>query len=552
MIPVITKQEEQGMGSPYARIYFPLAFTCVVLVCATTFVYAWSSTFVNLACSIQDDSFYYFIPAWNGGHGTGLTFGGEKTSGFQPLYEVILTLASHFCGSLESLVRFAISLNGCCFALTALFAGLAVRSLMGTAVPGGRPAAGALGMCVAALSFLSLHTVYFSSVTGKENALAALLLVTIIWQVLAGSRNLARSFLLGLLCGLLLVTRIAPATLLYACISIVFLEDHKARAAAAVACLIPLTVWGLFAQLYFGHVLPMSMLVKVSAPNHFSLAHSIKIGLQYFWQSGQFSLSAHSRFNLLQLQARDGVRSAFQVMVMAAALVVAVVAAARSVLAGTASRATLALLAFDVAGIFSNIIFGAAQAGRSDDMYYSVWYVYDLPVLVAINCGFAVAWIQSALATSRIRAPATAILAVACAAYFAGDLAWYARLKPYNAADDAKFEASWQNKEFEVASWFRNNVTPSRPDYKVVAYSAGALSYYLYDHVVNLDGLANNAAGEAIISTQSAIGYVQAIKPDYVIEICGIEKQFSNVQRLHVVPFPKQGNFCIDRFVYPQ
>jgi hypothetical protein len=540
------------MGSPYARIYFPIALACVVLVCATTFVYAWSSTFVNLACSIQDDSFYYFIPAWNGGHGAGFTFGGEKTSGFQPLYEVILTSASHFCRSLESLVRFAITLNGCCFALTGLFAGLAVRQLMGAAVPGSRPAAGALSMCVAALSFLSLHTVYFSSVTGKENALAALLLVTLIWSVLAGGRSLVRSFLLGLLCGLLLVTRIAPATILYVCVAIVFVESSKARLVAAVACLIPLTAWALFAHLYFGHVLPMSMLVKVSAPNHVSVAHSIKVGFQYFWESIRFSLSTHSLFNLLQLQARDGVRSAFQVVVMVAALVVAVVAAARNLLAGTASRATLVLLAFDVGGVFSNIVFGAAQAGRSDDMYYSVWYVYDLPVLVAINCGYAVAWVQSALATSRLRAQATAILAVACAAYFLGDLVWYVHLEPYDAADDAKFAASWQSKEFEVASWFRKNVTPSRPNYKVVAYSAGALSYSLYDHVVNLDGLANNAAGESIISTQSAVGYVQAIKPDYVIEICGIEKQFSNVQRLHVVSFPKQGNFCIDRFVYPQ
>jgi hypothetical protein len=540
------------MRSADARIYFPVALAGVVLVCATTFVYAWSSTFVDLACSIQDDSFYYLIPAWNGGHGTGLTFGGEKTSGFQPLYEIILTAVSHFCESLESLVRFAISFNGYCFAFTALLVGLAVRPLMGATAPGGRPAAGALSMCVGAISFLSLHTAYFSSVTGKENALGALLLVTIIWSVLSGCRNLARSLLLGLLCGLLLVTRIAPASILYTGIAIFFLESRKARIVAIVAGLIPLTAWALFAQVYFGHVLPMSMLVKMAAPNHLSLAHSIKSGLQYFWESGKFSLSAQSRFNLLQLQARDGVRSAFQVAVMVAALIVAVVAAVRSLLAGTASRAILALLAFDVGGVFSNVIFGTMQAGRSDDMYYSVWYVYDLPVLVAINCGFAMAWAQSMLASSRFRARTTAILAVACAAYFIGDLVWYARLKPYGAADDAKFAASWQNKEFEVASWFRNNVTPNRPQYKVVAYSAGALSYYLYDHVVNLDGLANNAAGEAVISTQSAVGYVQALKPDYLIEICGIEKQFSNLERLHVVSFRKQGNFCIDRFVYPQ
>src|SRR3569832_2495614 len=148
---------------------------------------------------------------------------------------------------------------------------------------------------------------------------------------------------------------------------------------------------------------------------------------------------------------------------MAAALVAAVVAATRSLLARTASRATLAFLAFNVAGVASNIIFGAAQAGRSDDLYYSVWYVYDLPVQVAIICGFALAWIQSALANSRIRPLATGILAIACAAYFGGDLAWYARLKPYNAADDAKFEASWQNGGGGGAGGGGGGGAPGRP-----------------------------------------------------------------------------------------
>jgi len=538
------------MRSPNLKFYLPPALAGVVLVCASSVIYSWSSTFVNLACSIQDDSFYYFIPAWNGGHGAGFTFGGEKTSGFQPLYELVLLLASNFCRSLESLVRLAITINGCLFALTALLVGLAIRPLLGSASARDRPIAGALSMCVGAFSFLSLHTVYFSSVTGKENALAALLLVAIIWGVFAGSRGIGRSGALGMLCGLLLLTRIAPASILYVGIAIVFLDGWKGRLAGLVGCLIPLAAWTTFAHSYFGHVIPMSMLVKMAAPNHLSLAQSIKSGLRYFWESGKFSLSTGSRFNLLQLQAREGVRPVFQVAVMAAASAAALVAALRGLFTGAASRAALALLAFDVGGVFSNMVFGTAQAGRSDDMYYSVWYIYDLPVLVAINCGFAVAWAQSAFATLRIRAGATAILAIACAAYFMGDVAWYVRLKPYDAADDAKFAASWQNKTIEAAHWFRGHVTPGRSDYKVVAYSAGALSFFLHDHVVNLDGLANNAAGEALISTQSAAEYVRALKPDYFLDICGIEKQFGNLERLYRVSFPKQGDYCIDRFVY--
>jgi hypothetical protein len=215
-----------------------------------------------------------------------------------------------------------------------------------------------------------------------------------------------------------------------------------------------------------------------------------------------------------------------------------------------ASRAVIALLAFDVAGIVSNILFGAAQAGRSDDMYYTVWYIYDLPVLVALNCGFAVAWVQSHFRDLRFAAAATSVLTLAGVAYFVNDVAWYQRLAPYGIADDAKFANTWQVRKIQAAAWFHDNVAPANPNYRVVAYSAGALSFYLFDHVVNLDGLANDSAGRAIMSSDSSVGYVQRIKPDYLIDICKTEKNFGNVERLHVLPFPQQGDFCIDRFVY--
>lgn len=539
------------------RFARPLLYLSPVLVslsilCATVFAYSWSSTFVNLVCSIQDDSFYYFIPGWNASHGSGFTFGGEKTSGFQPLYGLLLTLLGLFCDSLGSLVRLAINLNGWLFALTALIAGLSLGSLLKSALPGIRQSAVVLSLNVAALSFICLHTVFFSSVTGKENALAALLLAALIWNVFVISQSTSRSLVVGLLCGLLLLTRIAPSSIVYAAIALVLMQGWKRKVVAVGACLTPVIIWGVFAHSYFGHLLPMSMLLKMDSPNHLSAYHSVKPALIYFWESAKFSLSASSRFLLLQLQARDAFRSTFQITVMTTALGLSMLGLLRCLFTRQPARAVVALLLFDVGGVACNILFGAAQAGRSDDMYYTVWYVYDLPVLVAINCGFAVAWMQSEFSRFRFGWAGTAVLALASVAYFADDVAWYQRLRPYDAADDAKFAGSWQIKKFEVAAWFRDHVSPTNPNYRVVAYSTGALSFYLFDHVINLDGLANDSAGEAILSSNSSAGYAKSIKPDYLIETCKAETYFGNLERLHVVPFPKQGNYCIDRFVYKE
>jgi hypothetical protein len=529
--------------------FFPPLLVCVALVAKSVFSYSWSSNFMNLACSIQDDSFYYFIPAWNGAHGSGLTFGGEKTSGFQPLYEALLTFFSLFCTTLESLVRVAINLNGWLFALTALTVGLAAGRLIDAALPGMRRTAVALSMSVAALSFLCLHTVFFSSLTGKENALAAFLLAAIIWTVLAKVQNRSTAAVTGLLCGLLLLTRISPASFLYVGIALILVQGRIEKAFAVGACLLPVIAWTGFAHLYFGHVLPMSMLVKMHASSHVSALHAIKSGFEYVVESVKFSLSAHSRFNLLQLQAREGTRSFLHVAAMVAALGGSVFGMSKCLLRQR-SRAILCLAMFGVGGVSCSLAFGALQAGRSDDMYYTVWYVYDLPVLVALNCGFAVAWLQSEFATFRSSSKVTAAVSIACLLYFFGDIAWYFHLKPYDASDDARFAASWQGKKIEVADWFRANVTPTNPHYKVATFSAGAFSYYLFDHVVNLDGLANNAAGEALIATHSVVDYVKALRPDYLIEVCRAEKEFDNLQRLHFVAFPKQDGYCIDRFIY--
>lgn len=532
-------------------LYLLPATVVFTLVCVTVFAYSWSSTLVDLVCSIQDDSFYYIIPSFNAAHGHGFTFGGEKTSGWQPLYELLLTFFSFFCNSLESVMRLALNLNGWLFALTAVVAGMGLLPLIKAALPSLRQSAVMLSMSVAVMSFACLHTVFFSSMTGKENALAAVLLATLIWRVFAPSRGIGDPLVVGILSGLLLLTRIAPSSIVYAGIAILLLEDWKSKFIGVCACLIPVVGWGVFSQRYFGHLLPMSMLVKMTSPNHLTVLREFRIGLEYLWESAKFALSGDSRFNLLQLQARDGIRSPGRIYVMAAALTISMLGLMKCLVPRIESRAVLALLMFNVASVLCNALFGAMQAGKSDDIYYSVWYVYDLPVLVAINCGFAVAWIQGQIGEMRFSRKATALLALAGLAYFAGDIAWYSRLRPYDVSDDAKFAGTWQIKKFEAAEWFLENVAPAHPNYRVAAYSAGALGFYLSDHVINLDGLANDAAGKALMSSRSAVAYAEQVKPDFLIEICRGEDNFDNLERLHVVPFRQQRDYCIDRFHYP-
>ncbi|MGA2364676.1 MAG: hypothetical protein ABSG12_04200 [Steroidobacteraceae bacterium] len=538
----------------YARpiLYLSPALASLFVLFASVFSYSWSSNLINLACSIQDDSFYYLIPGWNAAHGSGFTFGGEKTSGFEPLYELLLTLLGLFCNSLGSLLRIAINFNGWLFALTALITGLSLGSLIKSAMPSIRRTAMVLSLNVAVLSFVCLHTVFFSSVTGKENALAALLLAAIICNVFVTSQGAFRSLIVGLLCGLLLLTRIAPSSIVYAAIAIILMQGWKHKFFALSSCLVPVIIWGVFAQAYFGHLLPMSMLVKMSPPNHLSEYQLIKGGVKYLWESAKFSLSAGSRFTVPPLNVREGFRSTFQIVVMAITLGLSMLGLLRCIFARPPSRAVIALLLFNAGGVLSNILFGAALADRQpEEMYYFVWYVYDLPVLVAVNCGFAVAWVQSEFSGLRFSWLGTAVLALACVAYFVDDVAWYQRLRPYDdVADTAKLAGTWQGKMIASAAWFRENVSPTNPNYRVASFSAGALSFMLFDHVIDLDGLANDSAGKAILSNSFA-DYMKRTKPEYFIDICkGLENQFDNLERLHVVPFPQQGGYCIARFVY--
>ena len=531
-------------------LYAPVMLACIAIVFMSVYSYSWSSTLINLNCSIQDDSFYYFVPAWNESHGAGFTFGGEKTSGFQPLYELLLTSLSYFTPSLESLLRAAINLNGWLFAATALLCGFTLRPLIRSFAPGLRYEATALSMLVGGLTYLCLHAAFFNSVTGKENALAAMLLAAMIWMAFTDRHDRYHAILVGALCGLLLVTRVAPASFLYVGIAIALVHGWKGKIIATAICLLPVTAWALFAHEYFGHVLPMSMLVKMTTPSHLTVIQSIKGGLKYGWESWKFSVSAASRFNVLQLPFRDGLRTHAQISIMVATLGLALLGALKSLLGRSPKRAVLALVAFDCAGVLSNVLFGAAQAGRSDDMYYTVWYLYDLPVLVAINCGFAVGWLQSSLTALRAEGKIAAVLLIGCVIYFFGDVAWYARLRPYDASDDAKFAASWPVKKHEAADWFLKHVKPVNSGYKVIAFSAGTVDYYLFDHVVNLDGLANNAAGEALMASGSAIEYAKQVRPDYLIDYCDAEKEFSNLRRLYSFPFSERVSYCVDEFIY--
>jgi hypothetical protein len=90
--------------------------------------HSFRSNYFALATAVQDDTFYYLLPAWNFSRFGWFTFDGlTRTYGFQPLWEICLAVLATASPSREAFLRIALFLGAVCYALTAL--GIARRTV---------------------------------------------------------------------------------------------------------------------------------------------------------------------------------------------------------------------------------------------------------------------------------------------------------------------------------------------------------------------------------------------------------------------------------------
>lgn len=194
------------------RLCWAAVFVAFAIGLAAAFGRCFSSDRFALATSIPDDRYYYFLPALNFWKYGFFTFDGvHPTYGFQPLWQLLLTVIGAVVPDREQLLRVGLFIPHILRALTAIL--LFDRGLNARRSAQDPPNV-ASGLLMVALYWGSIP-LFFMWTNGKENALYGLLLVAM-WRMLARMPDLStrEGVALGVCGALILLTRITPASVL--------------------------------------------------------------------------------------------------------------------------------------------------------------------------------------------------------------------------------------------------------------------------------------------------------------------------------------------------
>ena len=486
-----------------------------------------------LGASIQDDSYYYLLPAFRYWRDGFFTFDGEHaTFGVQPLYAFCLTLLAAPFEDRFAFLRWALFLGYVTHAATALVIYALVRRLARPCGPWG-----AFAAALASIGYLANMAVLYGNTTAKENSLFGLCLALGLYlAVLVRERDGAlRRLALGCVLGLAVSARITPSTLLLAAfLGIVACRWRPRRSLlvgfGAASMILP---WLVYASLEFGHATPTSGSIKV-APFFASVralgllatveaqAHRV---VPFLKDSLLYSLGYPNGFYVPQAWVDGAPRPGPLTWAMPfLALGLLLVGMRRHVLRASASAwLPFACLAVALAGTtLIPLMLGPWFADES--LHYLQWYVADLPVLLAIVlalCPLLVARVQSAggagvgeRVAKDARDNRAGLLSVgALALLLCSSVAlWQIRAQP----------AFGQNPD----SWLHQSIVLSEranerlPDgSRIASANAGAVAYWSRHRVVNVDGLANDDIVEARNNGVSLYDYALAKKLEYLIDV---------------------------------
>lgn len=190
---------------------------------------------------LYDDSFYAFQIARNIAHGNGMTFDGiHPTTGFQPLYVFLLVPVYMIAGSDPALpIQIALSLLAVFTTLTALLIFKIARRYAG------------FGASLVAAGLWALSPIVTKqSANGLETALAAFMIALCSWYYLDRVRpdrqvRAGRLFILGLLLGMMVLTRIDGTFLVLAILLDYLLLLRRRRAGTGEALRVSLVLPGI-------------------------------------------------------------------------------------------------------------------------------------------------------------------------------------------------------------------------------------------------------------------------------------------------------------------
>jgi hypothetical protein len=308
---------------------------------------------------------------------------------------------------------------------------------------------------------------------------------------------------------LLILARLLPSSLLAAGVMIGVVWACLTRRSAMIisaAMFAPLLIWGMYAKLAFGHVLPSSILINTGDAGILGAVRhwwSVGFGDMYAW-IGWYARWAFSLFSDRDIGSFRFLSRAGFFGIGAGGLVVCMAFAAW----WSRSRTTIVLLAAaSVAGVLAIPALEYSSTKRL--LTWSTWYLFDVSAILTI-AGAAVLGFLGQRGIARLPTkwakPHPRVAALLIAVVWVGaamtELRWYravpiVRWDKSGCADrdgpcafvpDSSLEKTTAN----VALWFRSAV-PLVNGERVGAFNAGFVGLLLLPNaLVDLDGLAND------------------------------------------------------------
>jgi hypothetical protein len=498
------------------------------------------SDFLALAVSVPDDSFYYLLPAWHFSTHGYFTFDGlHKTYGFQPLYMLLLTALSAILPSIEAVFRAGLCINATLHVATGVLVGLAVNA----ALPGPSATVRYVASLLAGAVYFLGHNLFWANVMLKENPLAAFLYVLAILCLLRAlsrphERSIGADVWLGTLLGWLILARLLPSSVLAVGVMLVVVGAFLSRRSAIVigaAMLVPLLIWGAYARVSFGHVLPTSMLVKGGDPDlHKRLVQAASGGkgvlsaIQHWRSLGPteiyHSIGWYSGYVFGFLCDQDVGRLRFLIRKALFAVGVGGLAVCMA-FATWWSRGRTLLVFLAVASLGGVLAIPVLLYSRNrTELSYFTWYLFDVSAIFVIACAVALGFLGQrgvACLPARWASLHPAVAAMVIGSIWMGAVVtesrWFRDVKPMTRWEYS--DSNWAHVAAKTTLWFRSAV-PLREGERVGALNAGLVGLLLLpETLINLDGLANDDIVDYVGHGGKLAEYISRERIRYVIDL---------------------------------
>ena len=478
---VIRTSPEQPTLRPSSRT--ETSGLLVLLTCGLLFrlVLAWTDISVLIQKTLPDDAYYYFVVARNVAQGRGVTFDGlAPTNGFHPLWAVILSLLYATVRDPGDLtIHIALTVSALLDGATILLAYITVRSTTKD------PKAALL-----AASFYAFNPlVIIDSVNGLETALSTLLFALCSYYYLtklrpAVSPELKKWAIFGALAGAMVLAR-TDTVFIFAVILIDKLRSLKERGwtpymitgLVFTLCLSPWLIWNQWAM---GTIMQTS---GVAVP-YVVRQHLFTFTPERFPDYPVWIFYAAAPVYLLSILWEVLWLYCSRELLAWAGLTVGLRLFRQYLKEQGRWELPPGFKALSIPLLGAGAILLAHTFGR---WFLRAWYYVPVAFALALLTGLLVSHVSTIIELrSRVLQKAfdsLTILTILLFLLVQGTRWWERGLYP------------WQEDMYRAAIWIAENTEPGD---RIGAFNAGLLAYYSGRMVINLDGVVNAEAVEAL------------------------------------------------------